>query len=146
MTLILSTQTNTEQELINLTEKILSLISRNSIVLLSGSLSAGKTTLVSHFCGLFGIQVIQSPTYAIHHRYSNNKIAIDHFDLYRLESEEDVQSSGFYDLLNVPADYKFIEWPDRVELQDFSIGSSLYKISITVIGESSRQIDLYKII
>lgn len=145
MTLVFSTQINTEQELIILTEKILHLISRNSIVLLSGGLSAGKTTLVSHFCKLFGIQIIQSPTYAIHHRYSNNKITIDHFDLYRLETEEDVQSSGFYDLLNLPADYKFIEWPDKVGLQDFPKGISLYKISITVVGVDLRQIDIYKI-
>lgn len=145
MTLVFSTQINTEQELIILIEKILDLISKKSIVLLSGGLSAGKTTLVSNFCKSFGIQIIQSPTYAIHHRYSNKKIVIDHFDLYRLETEEDLQSSGFYDLLNIPADYKFIEWPDRVELQDFPAELSLYKISITAVDVNSRQIDIYKI-
>lgn len=144
MTLVFSIQIKTEQELIILTEKILSLISRNSIVLLFGGLSSGKTTLVSHFCELFGIHIIQSPTYAIHHRYSNNKIAIDHFDLYRLETEEDVQSSGFYDLLNSSADYKFIEWPDRVGMQNLPIGSSLYRIDIAVVDANSRQIDIYK--
>lgn len=144
MTLIFSDQINTEQELAILAEKILSIVSKGSILLLSGGLSSGKTTLVSNFCKIFGIELVQSPTYSIHHRYSNKKIIIDHFDLYRLESEEDIQSSGFFDLLNTDADYKFVEWPDRVKTRDYPVGKPLYMIMIKVEGLDSRQVDIYK--
>lgn len=145
MSLVFSTQINTEQELIILTERICDLISKNSVVLLSGSLSSGKTTLVSHFCKLFGIDNVQSPTFAIHQRYSNKNTVIDHFDLYRLESDEDVQASGFYDLLSMPADYKFIEWPERIKERDIQVGQPVYKIVINIVDLSSRQVDVYKV-
>lgn len=145
MTLLFNTQINSEQELINLTKKILSMLSKGSVVLLSGDLSAGKTTIVSHFCKIFGIQIIQSPTYSIHQRYSNINTTIDHFDLYRLESEEDIESSGFFDLLHAAADYKFIEWSDRVKNQDFPKGVPIFKILISILDQNSRQIEIYKL-
>ena len=100
---------------------------------------------MSYFCKLFGIHSAQSPTYPIHQRYVNKNIIIDHFDLYRLESEEDVQSSGFYELLNSSADYKFIEWPERFKVEDIPIEIPIYKIIIKVVGISSRQIDVFKV-
>ncbi|MEK6626995.1 MAG: tRNA (adenosine(37)-N6)-threonylcarbamoyltransferase complex ATPase subunit type 1 TsaE [Bdellovibrionota bacterium] len=132
-------------ELPVLVEKLSKLIAPGSIVLLSGDLAAGKTTFVAYFCKYFKITSVQSPTYALHQRYTNNNIVIDHFDLYRLETEDEVESSGFYDLLNTPADYKFIEWPERVNLSDFPLGKSLYKIVIKVLDGDIRQLELYKI-
>lgn len=142
---VFSMQINNEKELMIFAEKILTLILKDSIVLLSGPLSAGKTTLVSYLCKLFDLHVIQSPTYSIHHRYSNSKVTIDHFDLYRLQSEEDIQSSGFYDLLADSADYKFIEWPEKISIENFPFGKPLYKITIHIVESGSRQIDVYKI-
>lgn len=145
MNLIFSTQLGTEHELAIFTEKMLNLAPKGSILLLSGGLSAGKTTLVSNFCRIFGLEIVQSPTYSIHHRYSNSEIVIDHFDLYRLESAEDIESAGFFDLLHIAADYKFIEWPDRVKLQDYPQDSSVFLIEIKVDATGMRLIDVYKL-
>lgn len=145
MTLISSTQLETEHELVIFTEKMLSLAPKGSILLLSGGLSAGKTTLVANFCRLFGLEIVQSPTYSIHHRYSNSKVVIDHYDLYRLESEEDIESAGFFDLLNTAADYKFVEWPDRVKLQDYPQSATVFLIEIKVAGTGTRLLDVYKV-
>lgn len=145
MKLIFSTQVETEHELTILAEKILSLVSKGSVILLSGGLSAGKTTLVANFCKTFGIDIVQSPTYSIHHHYSNRQVVIDHFDLYRLESEDELQSSGFFDLLHTHADYKFIEWPDRVKMRDYPLDRPIYKIDIRVDGINSRLIDIYQV-
>ena len=144
MNLIFSAQLETEHELVIFTEKIQNLAPKGSILLLSGGLSAGKTTLVANFCRLFGLEIVQSPTYSIHHRYSNSKIIIDHFDLYRLESEEDIESAGFFDLLSTTADYKFIEWPDRVKMQDYPQDTAVFLIEIKVAG-GGRLIDVFKI-
>ncbi len=145
MTLFYSTQINTEQELNIFAEKLVNILMKGSIVLLSGGLSAGKTTLVANFCKVFGIQLVQSPTYSIHHRYSSKDITIDHFDLYRLESEEDIESSGFYDLLNTESHYKFIEWPDRIKTSDYPQGVPLVMIQINLENENVRLVDLYRI-
>lgn len=144
MNLIFSTQLATEHELAIFTEKVLNFAPKGSILLLSGGLSAGKTTLVSNFCRLFGLEIVQSPTYSIHHRYSNSKTVIDHYDLYRLESAEDIESAGFFDLLNTKADYKFVEWPDRVKLQDYPQDAAVFLIEIKVDPSGMRLIDVYR--
>ncbi len=144
MKLIFSTQIDSEQEMMIFAEKILGLVPKKSILLLSGGLSAGKTTLVSNICRYFGLNIVQSPTYSIHHRYSNKLVSIDHFDLYRLESEDELQSSGFFDLLSEEADYKFVEWPDRIKTRDYPLDVPLFMVEIQVDGNYSRQIDIYK--
>lgn len=145
MDLMFSTEIKNEDELPTLAKKVLQSIQNSSIILLSGDLSAGKTTLVSCFCKLFDIQTVQSPTYSIHQRYFKKSIVIDHFDLYRLETEEDIESSGFYDLLNSPANYKFIEWPEKISKDNLPLSEPLYKIVIKIVNTNTRQIELYQI-
>ena len=144
MKLIFTEFINSEQDLQAIAEKVKNIAAdKNAIILLSGPLAAGKTTFVIYFCRLFNIQHVQSPTYALHQRYQQQNLIIDHIDLYRLETEEAVQASGFYDVLNMVADYKFIEWPERIQLQDLPLGIALYKIKIHMLLNESRQIEFY---
>lgn len=114
-----------------------------SIILLSGDLGAGKTSFVSAFCRLHDISTVQSPTYAIHNRYENSSAKIiDHFDLYRLETEDEINASGFYDLLSEPTEYKFIEWSERLSSLNFDAPTFRLKLSL---NENKRQADFYKI-
>lgn len=131
-------------DLNNAVIKIKEVIQSNSIVLLSGSLSAGKTTFVSHFAQSFGIEIVQSPTYAIHQTYQNLKVTIDHFDLYRLNSEEELDSAGFYDLLSNKSDYKFIEWPQRIANQNLPLGVKIYLIEIEKKDKNIRTLNLFE--
>ncbi len=165
MQLIFSELVKSETDLSLLAEKLRRAIKINSIILLSGDIAAGKTTFVSAFCKLFGIKMVQSPTYALHQRYTNQSTVIDHsdltvidhsdltvidhFDLYRLKSEEEVQSAGFHDQLNSPANYKFVEWPESVQLQDFPLGVPLYILVFIIIDSGTnsgfRQLELSEI-
>lgn len=131
-----------EKDLQALAKEIRATILPQSLILLSGDLAAGKTTLVSYFCGEWGLKFVQSPTYAIHQRYENDLVKIDHFDLYRLETEDQLQSSGFYDLVNEGADYKLIEWPERIKIEDLPMNQPVYRIDLQRIGESERKIVL----
>lgn len=121
------------------------IIRKKSIILLMGELAAGKTTFVINFCNLFGLTSVQSPTYSIHQRYSNALIAIDHFDLYRLTDEDELVSSGFFDLLNLSADYKFIEWPERIKIEDLPLDKRVYKLIIKKTEGTSRKFELYEL-
>ncbi|MGZ3725517.1 MAG: tRNA (adenosine(37)-N6)-threonylcarbamoyltransferase complex ATPase subunit type 1 TsaE [Pseudobdellovibrio sp.] len=122
------------------------MLPRGSCVLLSGPLGAGKTSLVSAFCEHLHVKVVQSPTYAIHHRYRLEKMTIDHFDLYRLETEDEIQASGFYDLLAEPTDYKFVEWSERVGSESFDLMSNLFRIEISMeAADKTRLIRIFQL-
>lgn len=85
------------------------------IILLSGDLGAGKTTL-TQFIGK-GLQVppstyITSPTFALMHEYTG-RMPLYHLDLYRLGSELEVEDLGLLDYL-YDEGLCVIEWPDRL--------------------------------
>lgn len=145
MTLVFATEVKNENDLKDKISFVADVIPKNSLILLSGTLSAGKTTFVSHFCKYLKLSMVQSPTYAIHQRYSNTSTIVDHFDLYRLEDEDQIQSSGFYDLLNAPADYKFIEWPERISTADLPMEKPVFKINFEKTGENSRKIEILRL-
>lgn len=109
----------TEQETSDFIKSILPYLQKKSILLLSGDLGAGKTTSVRYLCEHFGLKNVQSPTYAIHQRYSAANISIDHFDLYRLQSDEELVSTGFWDLLQNQNSLIIIEWFERIMNTDW---------------------------
>lgn len=141
----LSVLVENENELLNFAKTIQDHICLNSIILLAGDLSAGKTTFVSYFCKTFGLEFVQSPTYSIHQRYQNNLVTIDHFDLYRLNTTDEIESSGFYDLLAEKSDYQIIEWPERLNLADLPIGSNKFLLQFEVLSSTRRHLNLFKI-
>lgn len=89
------------------------------VILLSGPMAAGKTTFVRMIVEHMGGQAeASSPTFAIHQSYVTEKKLIDHFDLYRLETPEEVETSGLWDLLaQAEPRWIFIEWPERIDAQ-----------------------------
>lgn len=105
-----------------------------ALLLLSGPLAAGKTTFAGCFCRIQGLPFTQSPTYAIHQRYENAAVRVDHFDLYRLENEDELQAAGVYDLLAEPADYQLIEWPERLHSEDLPLGREIYRLELRPLG------------
>lgn len=85
-----------------------------SLLLLEGPVGAGKTELVKALTQCLGIQETASPSFAIHHHYENRDVSMDHVDLYRLESEDDLESTGFWDLFGAKKGLVVIEWSDRL--------------------------------
>lgn len=132
------------RDLKNAVLEVKKIIQDNSIILMSGDLSAGKTTFVSAFVESYGIHIVQSPTYAIHQRYQNQSITIDHFDLYRLNNEEELDSTGFYDLLSSPSNFKFIEWPQRLQINSLPIQYKIYLIELNLDEHGLRTLKLYE--
>lgn len=96
-----------------LTEKF----QKRQLVLLSGQMGAGKTQL-THFIleGLESSEIPSSPSFALHQQYSCPHTVIHHFDLYRLEDEEDLESCGFWDFFEEDHGVILIEWADRLDL------------------------------
>lgn len=84
------------------------------VVVLTGNLGAGKTTLVKGIAeglGVTGRDDVSSPTFPLIHEYGGNG-EIAHVDLYRLETIEEVESLGLDEVM-ARADVTVLEWAER---------------------------------
>jgi len=81
-----------------------------------GQMGAGKTTFIVSLLKAMGIEDIEgSPTYSLVNSYGSVAFGkIHHFDLYRLNSEEEAFDIGIEEML-YGGDYCFIEWPQKIE-------------------------------
>lgn len=89
-------------------------LTRPCLILLDGEMGSGKTQLVRWFCASLGVMDTASPTYAVHHEYRSPSGPVDHVDLYRVQSDADLENSGFWDLLKGDSVLLFVEWADRL--------------------------------
>lgn len=84
-----------EQETLNLAEKIAKLIEPGNVISISGELGTGKTCFVKGLAKGMGIsQIITSPSFIILKIY-HNKIPLYHFDVYRLDKLFQLEDIGF---------------------------------------------------
>jgi tRNA threonylcarbamoyladenosine biosynthesis protein TsaE len=85
------------------------------LVFLHGELGAGKTTLVRGYLRAAGYTgTVKSPTYNLVEEYTIAGKIIYHFDLYRLNSPEELEWIGISDYFDQDS-VCFIEWPDKGE-------------------------------
>ena len=118
-------------------------LKNGGLVLINGSLGAGKTTFISYFLSCYNFKQTASPTYAFHHRYQTEKICIDHFDLYRLETADELESIGFWDLLQENlSGISMIEWSSKVSDQDWPIDRTILHLDIQKVDELKRLVKL----
>ena len=70
-------------------------LSKDNIIVLSGDLGSGKTKFTQGILEFFGLDnEISSPTFTIVNEYKNKNISIYHFDVYRLNNEDDFLDIG----------------------------------------------------
>lgn len=84
-----------------------------ALILLDGSLGAGKTTFTRHLLRQLGVQGrIKSPSYAVLESYELPRLVIHHFDFYRFSDPREWEDAGFRELLAGPG-LKLCEWPSH---------------------------------
>jgi tRNA threonylcarbamoyladenosine biosynthesis protein TsaE len=104
--------TATEEETVELGRQLAAELPRPGVVLLIGSLGAGKTTLakgLSH--GAAAPEDVTSPTFPLVHEYGEAGEVI-HIDLYRLDTLEEVRTLGLDEIFTRPA-LVLLEWAER---------------------------------
>jgi tRNA threonylcarbamoyladenosine biosynthesis protein TsaE len=108
------------------------------LVMLSGELGSGKTTLTKGIISGLGAadeQDVTSPTFTLVHVYHNH-CKVYHTDLYRVEGFHDLESLGLEDALSEEA-IVIIEWSERFSLQT---DWPRVQIRLEHAGEDSRKI------
>jgi len=110
------------------------------VVIVSGEVGAGKTTLIRGACRALGIEgPVTSPTFTIGHRYEGGRLPVSHLDLYRLGSLEDEDPALLDDYLT-PASISFLEWPAVAEPQ--LSGRRVVAVRLSHTGADSRTVEL----
>ena len=107
------------------------------VLLLHGDLGAGKTHFVKGLAVGLGIDdVITSPTFALHNSYMG-KLALNHFDFYRIDDSEEVAVLGldefFFDKQAVAA----IEWSENVKEL---LPRNCISVTIEKVDDNTRKI------
>ena len=114
--------------------KIAKKLVSGDIVLLEGDLGAGKTVFVRGLASKFSKDRVSSPSFAIAHTYRGKKADVHHFDLYRINSKDEVFGFGGEELLFGDG-IKVVEWPERFDFDDWCV-----KVEISKIDENERRI------
>jgi tRNA threonylcarbamoyladenosine biosynthesis protein TsaE len=84
------------------------------VVLVSGELGSGKTTLIRGACRALGVEgPVTSPTFTIGRRY-RGRLPISHLDLFRLRTLQGEDPGLIDDYLTSDA-VAFVEWPAAAE-------------------------------
>ncbi|MCJ8345724.1 tRNA (adenosine(37)-N6)-threonylcarbamoyltransferase complex ATPase subunit type 1 TsaE, partial [bacterium] len=105
-------------------------------ILVTGVMGSGKTTLAQGISQGLGLQVnITSPTFSKLNIYQG-QTSFYHFDLYNLESEEELEDLGIYDFMESENGVSYIEWWDK--FPDF-FKAPYHSIEIK-INDQGRQI------
>ena len=108
---------------------------------LSGDLGAGKTVFVRGFVSALAPHaLVSSPSYAILNRYEENDVVINHFDLYRITSEDDLTSTGFFE--TIEEGITLCEWWERCA---DVVPVPHIRVTLTPTGDSDRLITLERI-
>ena len=105
---------NNEDDTKKIAYKLASKLKTGDVVLLIGDLGAGKTKFVEGFLSFWNLQnEISSPTFTIVNEYKTNNTNIYHFDVYRLENQDEFYEIGGQEYFE--NGISLIEWGNLIE-------------------------------
>jgi tRNA threonylcarbamoyladenosine biosynthesis protein TsaE len=125
-----------EEETIAIARGLAPTLAAGDVLLLSGTLGAGKTAFVRGLAGGLGLDPwdVSSPTFTLVHEYRGGRLTLYHVDLYRLDR------AGTDDLgleeMGVADGVLAVEWPER--LTHSMPGAT--RIAIEIVDEWTRRI------
>lgn len=106
--------TDSYEKTVALGERLGKKLKGGDVVAFFGSLGMGKTAFTTGIARGMGLDdAVSSPTFAIVNVYGKNS-ELCHFDMYRVDSWEDLYSTGFFDYLDMGS-VLAVEWSENIE-------------------------------
>src|SRR5579875_2534863 len=110
------------------------------IILLTGPLGSGKTTLTQGIAaGLEIAETINSPTFTLLKEHHGGRLPLYHFDLYRLEDPDEIWSLGFADYFAGDG-LCVVEWAERAG--NVWLDFSWLWLEFQVTGATARHVEI----
>ncbi|RKX29204.1 MAG: tRNA (adenosine(37)-N6)-threonylcarbamoyltransferase complex ATPase subunit type 1 TsaE [Candidatus Zixiibacteriota bacterium] len=131
---------HSEDETLGLAEKIGLFFKPGDVIILSGSLGAGKTVFVRGLARALQIdeELVNSPSFTIVNEYLGGSIPLYHLDLYRMGDISELNELGWDDYLQ-RGGIVVVEWGEKG-------GDWLplphYSVSMRIIDDTQREIDI----
>lgn len=106
----------TEEDLKAIGKQLLEYVSPNKVLAFKGDMGVGKTTFISYLAQTMGVQEqVSSPTYGYVNEYESPEYGlIYHFDLYRIEDEEEAYDIGIEEYI-YDDNWVFLEWAEKID-------------------------------
>ncbi len=130
---------NSVEETIAIAEKFAEQLKIGDTVLYTGEMGAGKTHFTKGIAKHFGIEKgVSSPTFALVNEYIGNDTNVFHFDLFRINSYDDLYAIGFFDYFDRDG-ILAVEWSENISnLSDYL--ENVWLVDIAKTGDESRSI------
>ncbi len=120
-----------------LAKKVADTLYGGEVLLLDGDLGAGKTTFTKGLAKALGVkEEVTSPTFTILNVYEDGRLKLNHLDMYRVESSDELAELGIEECFDEDA-VTVIEW-NKFEHFD----GKVIKISVKTLGETKREYDI----
>lgn len=133
--------TNSPEETIEFAKSVGKKLKGGDVIAYIGGLGAGKTTFTRGLSIGLGIgDAVTSPTFALVNEYRSDSsdVTLYHFDMYRITSSLDLETTGFYDYMddnNIMA----VEWSENIR---DSLPENTVFIKITRLSDNKREIEI----
>lgn len=112
----------------------------SEVIAFKGSLGMGKTCFIKGLARGLGFKgEVNSPTFAIVNEYLGGRLNLFHFDMYRVETWEDLYSVGFFEYMTMGGVIA-VEWSENIEE---ALPNNTIYIEFEYVDENTRVIKIY---
>lgn len=132
---------HSREETVEFAANFVKTLKPGTVVAFLGGLGMGKTAFVSGMAQGLGLTcAVTSPTFAIVNEYRGDAAVLYHFDMYRVNSWDDLYTTGYFDCLQSGA-YVAVEWSENIfgALEDDTV-----MVEFERLGENDRRITICK--
>lgn len=131
--------TNSSAQTEKVAENLAQLLHGGEVIAFTGDLGAGKTCFTRGLARGLGFQgTVTSPTFALVNEYTGGRVPLYHFDMYRVNTWEDLYSTGYFDYMDAGG-ILAVEWSENI---DNALNNDTIYVKINKISETEREIEI----
>jgi len=141
-----------EDKTAELAKKFSKILKKGNVVLFHGEIGVGKTTFIRHLINNLqtnnhlNLTEVTSPTFNLVNEYDVGIFTIQHYDLYRLTSNDEIKNIGL--LENSQEIITLIEWPEKIKKKIdnkidlfFEYGADMSNRFLSIKGISTEKLN-----